>query len=146
MTEPKENMLQRAIREATERSQKMAQSRVDSPAATSKNSQGTAPTSELALKAFASQNLDHVRPLSGQTPSNPSMLTSDAPQVKKFLKLMETRLPNAMKMKKVMLKKQIRKAKYKCEECAGHWHATISGSRHHIMIRCDGSCNFVFME
>lgn len=132
MTEKKENPLQKAIRESAERA-KAAQS-------------AGHPGEAVHLKAFAAQNLDHVRPLSGQTPSNPSMLTSDAPQVKKFLKLMESRLPNAMKMKKVMLKKQIRKAKYKCEECAGHWHATISGSRHHIMIRCDGSCNFVFME
>lgn len=146
MTEKKENPLQKAIRESAERSRLLAQSQVDSAAVTQKNSQGTLPTSATALQAFASQNLDHIRPLSGQTPNNPAILGKENPAVMKFIRLMEKRLPNAMKMKKIMLKQQIRKAKYRCEECNGYWHATIGGSRHHIMIRCDGTCNFVFME
>ena len=132
MTEKKENPLQKAIRESAERA-KAAQS-------------AGHPGEAVHLKAFAAQNLDHIRPLSGQTPNNPNILSPENPQVIRFIRLMEKRLPNAMKMKKVMLKQQIRKARYKCEECDGHWHATINGSRHHIHIRCDGTCGFFFME
>ena len=60
---------------------------------------------------------------------------------------------NVWKMKKRMLEKNLRHAKFKHENpnCAGKWHARLVPSsrapgKKAIWIHCDGDCGFKFME
>lgn len=62
-------------------------------------------------------------------------------------------IERAMKLKKVMLKKGLKRAKAKCPEegCSGHLNGILAPNRrskdgYHIHMRCDGTCNTVFME
>lgn len=50
------------------------------------------------------------------------------------------------KFKAAMLKRKIKKAKYKCIECEGMWHGRIVGEKKHLWLHCDGSCGRRFME
>lgn len=55
-------------------------------------------------------------------------------------------LEMGMKLKKVMLKRGITRAKAKCEACEGYLHGALAGKKNHLHMRCDGSCKAVFME
>lgn len=50
------------------------------------------------------------------------------------------------KLKKVMLKRGITRAKAKCEVCEGYLHGALLGRKQHLHMHCDGSCKSVFME
>lgn len=52
----------------------------------------------------------------------------------------------ASKLKKVMLKRGITRAKAKCEMCEGYLQGALAGPKNHLHMRCDGSCKAFFME
>lgn len=55
-------------------------------------------------------------------------------------------LRDAQKLKKVMLRKKLRRARAKCPECDGHLHGVLAGRRDHLHMRCDGPCKRSMME
>lgn len=56
-------------------------------------------------------------------------------------------LPVAMKLKKVMLAKNITWAKTECPECGGWLHGRIAGPRKHLHMACENpSCIMRMME
>lgn len=57
-----------------------------------------------------------------------------------------TTVRDAFKLKKVMLKRGLRRARAKCPECEGMLHAVLAGKRNHIHFNCDGPCNRSLME
>jgi len=55
-------------------------------------------------------------------------------------------LDMATKLKKVMLKRGVTRAKAKCEACEGYLHGTLLGKKQHLHMHCDGPCKAIFME
>jgi transcription elongation factor Elf1 len=59
-----------------------------------------------------------------------------------FLKIFET----AQKLKQVMLKKKLTRAKAKCPHCEhGILYGTLNGHKNHLHMKCS-SCPIVLME
>ena len=63
-----------------------------------------------------------------------------------FLKNMETTIRDATKLKKVMLKKGLKRAKAKCPECEGYIYGVLAGPKNHLHFVCVGSCKRRMME
>ncbi len=61
---------------------------------------------------------------------------------KNFTKVLEM----GAKLKKVMLKHGITRAKAKCELCDGYLQGVLAGRKNHLHMRCDGTCKSFFME
>jgi len=55
-------------------------------------------------------------------------------------------LAMATKLKKVMQKRGVNRARAKCEACEGYLHGALLGRKQHLHMHCDGSCKAVFME
>jgi hypothetical protein len=55
-------------------------------------------------------------------------------------------LVDGIKMKGIMRKKGLTRAKAKCKKCTGHLQARISSYNGHIHIECDGPCKRIMME
>ena len=55
-------------------------------------------------------------------------------------------LREAVKLKKVMKKKGIRRARAVCPECGGILHGVLAGKRDHLHVHCDGPCKRAMME
>lgn len=70
------------------------------------------------------------------------MITDDD----KFWKTALSTMQDAIKLKKAMQKKGLRKAKAKCPQCEGYLYGTLNGHKDHIHIRCTGSCKRQMME
>ncbi len=64
-----------------------------------------------------------------------------------FCQIVNKVFPVAMKLKKVMLAKNISWAKTKCPECSGWLHGRIAGPRNHLHMACESpSCIMRMME
>ena len=60
--------------------------------------------------------------------------------------LLNITLRDAMKMKKVMLRRKLTTARAHCPDCDGMLHAGLAGSKNHIRFMCDGTCGKNLME
>lgn len=63
-----------------------------------------------------------------------------------FLKKMEQVFDMGAKLKKVMLKRGITRAKARCELCDGYLQGALVGRKNHLHMRCDGTCGSMMME
>ena len=52
----------------------------------------------------------------------------------------------AIIMKKNMEKKGLIRAKAKCPFCEGFWHGMLNGTKKHLWLKCDGSCDSMMMS
>ena len=55
-------------------------------------------------------------------------------------------LETAQKLKAVMKRQNLRKAKAKCPRCEGYIWGTLNGKKDHLHMRCDGPCKMFLME
>lgn len=63
-----------------------------------------------------------------------------------FRRRIKSSIRDAVKLKKAMIKKNLRRAKAKCPECEGHIQGALVGRRDHMRFWCDGTCNRQLME
>lgn len=63
-----------------------------------------------------------------------------------FMQTVRTTIRDAVKLKTVMLKKGLRRAKAKCPECDGFVNGALAGPRNHMRFWCDGTCKRQMME
>lgn len=63
-----------------------------------------------------------------------------------FAKVIETTIRDAGKLRKVMERRGLRRAKAKCPECGGWLHGRIAPNNGHLHMRCDGPCGRVMMQ
>ncbi|MFC3074669.1 hypothetical protein [Shinella pollutisoli] len=55
-------------------------------------------------------------------------------------------LATGMKLKSVMNKKGLKRARCVCPRCGGTIRATLAGARNHLHMACDGGCGMQMME
>lgn len=63
-----------------------------------------------------------------------------------MLKQMQEVLEMGTKLKAVMLKRGLVRAKAKCKRCDGYLQGVLAGPKKHLHMRCDGTCNAFMME
>lgn len=63
-----------------------------------------------------------------------------------FLDTLKTTLRDADKLKQVMLKRGLVKAKAVCPECGGMLQGRLSGRKNHMRFWCQGTCGRRMME
>lgn len=55
-------------------------------------------------------------------------------------------IDTAVKFKKVMQKKGIKRARCVCPRCGSFIHGCLSGPRNHLRMTCEGKCGMNMME
>jgi uncharacterized protein with PIN domain len=63
-----------------------------------------------------------------------------------FMKTVASTMRDAIKLKSVMLKKNLTEARAKCPECEGELHGGLAGPKKHMRFWCDGPCKRQMME
>ena len=63
-----------------------------------------------------------------------------------FARTVETTLRDMLKLKTVMLKKDLTAAKARCPECGGWLQGRLVGRRQHMRLWCEGSCKRSALE
>ncbi len=55
-------------------------------------------------------------------------------------------IKTASKLKKVMLRKGLKRARCECPRCGNFIHGRIAGPRNHLHMACEGRCGMSMME
>ena len=103
------------------------------------------PRSLTDLEQLAAMNTDKIQSEQREPPDFLNQHAEDSE-----MQALMNRANRAMKMKAAMLRKDLIRAHYKCDDsnCKGHWRGYLPP--HHvkrtIRIHCDGICGFMFME
>jgi hypothetical protein len=63
-----------------------------------------------------------------------------------FLKSVADTFTNGIKMKQVMLKKGLQRARAKCPKCEGELQGALVVSKKHLRFWCTGTCGQQMME
>lgn len=63
-----------------------------------------------------------------------------------LLLTVKSTIRDAMKLKKVMMGRNLRAAKAKCPECGGMLQGRLAGRKNHLRFWCDGECKRQMME
>lgn len=78
----------------------------------------------------------------GEGTPHPNPPSSPATFMDRFGSVIET----ATKLKKVMLKKGLTRARCECPRCGSFIHGRIAGPRNHLHMACEGGCGMSMME
>ncbi|WP_411037680.1 hypothetical protein [Shinella sp. BYT-45] len=65
---------------------------------------------------------------------------------KDFRKSVAEIFTTGLKLKKVMQKKRLTRARCVCPRCGGMIHAALIGSRQHLHMACQGGCGMQMLE
>jgi hypothetical protein len=63
-----------------------------------------------------------------------------------FMKFVGDTLANGIKMKTVMLKKGLQRARAKCPKCEGELQGALVGPKKHLRFWCTGTCGQQMIE
>ena len=73
--------------------------------------------------------------------------SEDTPQEREaFFAHFDGVITTASKLKKVMIKKGLTRARCECPRCGSFIWARISGPRNHLHMACEGRCGMSMME